>query len=279
VVSVAATSLRDALEQKMRELGDTLEGMDEEDAARRPADGEWSCKEMLSHLMGDEGESFASGLHRFLDEDTPLIGVVAGLPYYSPARQTLSLSEMRAGVWRQYEEVAIIGSLSDDQLARKGRCRCSRRHRSANTAGAVGRRDHQLPADHIGRDGQVREARQMRRSRIMAHPVVPSRSPARTAEAGVLSPAFDWKIEVDPAMNYGMVDTGGEGINGGVFEAQGEMPSYITFYVQVDDLQAYLDKAQGMGGKTIVPPTPIPNMGAFAMFHDPEGNLVGLFQG
>src|SRR3990167_10979029 len=106
----------------MSELGDALEGMTEEDAARRPADGEWSCKEMLSHLMGDEGESFVTGLRRFVDEDAPLIGVVAGLPYFTPARQAMSLSELRAGVWRQYEEVAdFIGSLSDEQLARKGR--------------------------------------------------------------------------------------------------------------------------------------------------------------
>ena len=90
---------------------------------------------------------------------------------------------------------------------------------------------------------------------------------------------FDWKIEVDPQINYGMADTGGEGINGGVFQAPPESPPYITFYVQVDDLQAYLDKAQSLGGTTMVPPTPIPNVGAFAMFHDPEGNLVGLFNG
>ena len=90
---------------------------------------------------------------------------------------------------------------------------------------------------------------------------------------------FDWKIEVDPQMNYGMVDTGGQGINGGVFQAPPESPAYLTLYVQVDDLQAYLDKAQSLGGTTMVPPTPIPNIGSFAMFHDPEGNLVGLFKG
>jgi predicted enzyme related to lactoylglutathione lyase len=39
----------------------------------------------------------------------------------------------------------------------------------------------------------------------------------------------------------------------------------------VDDLQAYLDKAVSLGGSVMVPPTPIPNIGAFAMFHDPEG--------
>src|SRR3972149_10997735 len=122
MVSVAATSLRDALDQKMRELGETLEGMTEEDAARRPADGEWSCKEMLSHLMGDEGESFVTGLRRFVNEDTPLIGVVAGPPYYTPARQAMSLSELRAGGWRQHQEGGgFIGSLSNEQPAHKGR--------------------------------------------------------------------------------------------------------------------------------------------------------------
>ena len=91
---------------------------------------------------------------------------------------------------------------------------------------------------------------------------------------------FDWKTEVDPAMNYGLVETGGEGgINGGIMQTQGDVPPYLTFYVAVDDLQAYLGKAESLGGRTVVPPTPIPNVGAFAMFHDPEGNLVGLFKG
>src|SRR3970282_711457 len=122
MVSVAATSLRAALEQKMKERGEAMEGMREDDAARRPADGEWSCKEMLSHLMGDEGESFVAGLRRIADGDTPLIGVGAGLAAFSPARRAMSLSEMRAGVWRQYEEVAdFISGLNDEQLARKAR--------------------------------------------------------------------------------------------------------------------------------------------------------------
>ena len=115
----------------------------------------------------------------------------------------------------------------------------------------------------------------------MGHPIVHWEIAAKDANKAreFYGALFDWKIEVDPALNYGLVDTGGEGINGGIFQAQGEMPPYLTVYVNVDDLQAYLDKAESLGGKTIVPPTPIPNMGAFAMFHDPEGNLVGLFKG
>jgi hypothetical protein len=117
-----ATGLREALEQKLRELGEALEGVDEEKAGQRPAQGEWCCKEVLSHLTGDEGESFAAGLRLFVEEDTPMIGVVSGLPYYTPARQAMSLSDLRAGVWKQYQEMAeFVGSLSDGQLERKGR--------------------------------------------------------------------------------------------------------------------------------------------------------------
>ena len=115
----------------------------------------------------------------------------------------------------------------------------------------------------------------------MAHPVVHFEIAGKDGKKlqEFYGKLFDWKIEVDPAMNYGMVDTGGGGgINGGIFQAPAEAPPYLTFYIQVDDLQAYLDRAVSLGGTVMVPPTPIPNIGAFAMFHDPEGNLVGLFK-
>jgi uncharacterized protein len=90
---------------------------------------------------------------------------------------------------------------------------------------------------------------------------------------------FDWKIQLDPQLHYGIVETGGQGgINGGISTLPPEVPPYVTFYVQVDDLQAYLAKAESLGGKTTLPPMPIPGMGSIAMFRDPEGLIVGLFQ-
>jgi len=89
---------------------------------------------------------------------------------------------------------------------------------------------------------------------------------------------FDWKINSDDEMNYGMVETGGEGgIDGGIAPAPGGQP-FLTFYIQVDDLQTYLDKAVSLGGEAVVPPTEIPNVGHFAMFKDPDGNTLGLFK-
>ncbi|MBU1707611.1 VOC family protein [bacterium] len=90
---------------------------------------------------------------------------------------------------------------------------------------------------------------------------------------------FDWKIEEMSAMKeYHTVDTGGEGINGGIFQTPSDVPSYVAIYVEVDNLQAYLDKAQSLGGKPIVPPTKLPgDSGSFAMFLDPDNNAIGLF--
>jgi predicted enzyme related to lactoylglutathione lyase len=93
---------------------------------------------------------------------------------------------------------------------------------------------------------------------------------------------FDWPIDVQEAMgNYGLVAKGGEGgIGGGIGPSQeGGPPNSLTIYVQVDDLEASLDKVEKLGGKTVVPPTPIPNVGSFAMFSDPAGNTIGLFKG
>jgi predicted enzyme related to lactoylglutathione lyase len=49
-------------------------------------------------------------------------------------------------------------------------------------------------------------------------------------------------------------------------------------YVQVEDLEEYLAKAESLGGKRIHEPQEIPGVGAWANFADPEGNVIGLFK-
>lgn len=91
---------------------------------------------------------------------------------------------------------------------------------------------------------------------------------------------FGWKIDVHEEMGgYGLVEGQDGGIGGGISEIQpGASPS-VTFFVQVDDLQASLDKAESLGGKTAMPPSDIPGVGSFAMFQDLEENAIGLFKG
>lgn len=78
--------------------------------------------------------------------------------------------------------------------------------------------------------------------------------------------------------NYKLVASVEEGIGGGLMRCTNEMPPYVSFYVAVDDLEITLEQAEKLGGETLVPPTPIPQMGSFAMFRDPEGNVIGILQ-
>jgi predicted enzyme related to lactoylglutathione lyase len=87
---------------------------------------------------------------------------------------------------------------------------------------------------------------------------------------------FGWKTQqVVDEPPYALVDTGRDGaIGGGIADAHG--PNQVIFYIEVDDPQAYLDRIERAGGKTVVPVTVIPGMVTFAQFADPEGNVVGL---
>jgi len=88
---------------------------------------------------------------------------------------------------------------------------------------------------------------------------------------------FDWKIDANNPMNYGIVEANDSGIGGGVATGQGGQ-SHVTFYVEVDDLQAHLDKAESMGGKTIQGPMEVPGGPTIAMLADPEGHVIGMLK-
>lgn len=91
---------------------------------------------------------------------------------------------------------------------------------------------------------------------------------------------FGWTFNEFPEMGYGMVDTGVKmGINGGIGQVQENQSPCVTFYVQVEDLQAHLDKAVSLGATVVVPLTDVPGVVTFAQIQDPAGNMVGLLKG
>ena len=115
----------------------------------------------------------------------------------------------------------------------------------------------------------------------MPHPVVHWEIAGKNGQQlqDFYSRLFDWQINADNPMQYGIVDTqSDQGINGGIATAN-EPNSRVTIYVQVADLQATLDKAESLGGKTLMPPTEIPGAVTMAMFSDPDGNVTGLVKG
>jgi len=123
VTSTAGPALCDALDAKIRELGDAVDGVSEADANRRPGDAVWCVKEVLSHLLDDEhGGGFSGGLHRFVDEDTPLLGILTGLPYYSPARERKTVGELLSDVRKEYDAMGtFVSARTGEELARTAR--------------------------------------------------------------------------------------------------------------------------------------------------------------
>lgn len=106
----------------------------------------------------------------------------------------------------------------------------------------------------------------------ICHVEIGCRDLAKTSE--FFSKLFDWQMS--PMGPAAMIQAGG-GIGGHITSLGHEPHKYTIFYVGVENVQAYLDKATELGGKLLVPPVPIPT-GTFAWFADPEGNTIGLFQ-
>jgi uncharacterized protein len=87
---------------------------------------------------------------------------------------------------------------------------------------------------------------------------------------------FGWGIDTNNPDNYGMIDTKNEGtgINGGIGASQ-QGKSWVTFYVECDDPAATLAKVERLGGRRVMEPTQSMNV-TYALFADPEGNVIGL---
>jgi predicted enzyme related to lactoylglutathione lyase len=84
---------------------------------------------------------------------------------------------------------------------------------------------------------------------------------------------FDRKIDANDEWQYGMVETGGEGgINGGNSGDQ-DGSSHVSIYAAVDDLQTYLDKADRLGARVVMPVTDI--VGKTVMAWSRRRNLAG----
>ena len=90
---------------------------------------------------------------------------------------------------------------------------------------------------------------------------------------------FDWKIDANNEMNYGVIDTGGKGINGGISPTMDPtQPSHLMFYISVPDINAKLEEIEKAGGKIVLPRSVIPGMVTLAQFSDPSGNVIGLVE-
>lgn len=112
------------------------------------------------------------------------------------------------------------------------------------------------------------------------HPIVHVEFSANDREAAgkFYRDVFGWEVQQIPDMNYAMY-TAGEGVGGGLNPVSDTNPAGTTLvHIGTDDIEATLATIEANGGKMTVPKTEIPGMGWFAIFTDPTGNTIGLYQ-
>jgi predicted enzyme related to lactoylglutathione lyase len=109
--------------------------------------------------------------------------------------------------------------------------------------------------------------------RPVIHFEIGCKDSAKTRE--FYSKLFDWQM--NPMGAATMIAPEAPGIGGHISALGHEPHHYTIFYVDVEDVAAYLKKAESMGGKTLIPPVEIPT-GTFAWMQDPDGNTVGLWK-
>jgi len=93
------------------------------------------------------------------------------------------------------------------------------------------------------------------------------------------SELFDWKCISQGRAGVTLLRTG-DGIDGSIILAEDGMPTFVTIYVEVGDVEVSLARAEQLGGTIYVPagPSTIDGEGCMGLFGDPEGNLVGVIQ-
>jgi predicted enzyme related to lactoylglutathione lyase len=112
----------------------------------------------------------------------------------------------------------------------------------------------------------------------------------RDRAKGFYGEAFGWELNTmameggeyttattTPVDTTTMAPTEPGGINGGLMDRSSQTPNPVIT-IGVDGIDDTLKKVEAAGGSTLVPRTPITDMGAFAYFKDSEGNVMGLWE-
>jgi uncharacterized damage-inducible protein DinB len=115
-------ALKSKFEEKAAAIEAAVAGISEEDASRRPKEGEWSVRDVLCHLQGDAEHGFRDDLERFLKEDMPELDLSPGELYWTPEREKHSLQELAKATANQYRAIGdLMADLTPEQLERTGR--------------------------------------------------------------------------------------------------------------------------------------------------------------
>jgi len=115
------SELRKKADAAWADLARQLQGMDPY-MERADAAGEWTTRQVLAHLLFEDGWKPTAVLESFATRDLPVIEIKPGLAEVTPERQKMTLTDFVAALETQRREVFdYLEGQSDADLQRKAR--------------------------------------------------------------------------------------------------------------------------------------------------------------
>jgi len=86
-----------------------------------------------------------------------------------------------------------------------------------------------------------------------------------------------WRFRMSTPRARGKLERaeGDPGISGRIAQSGPGHPNWMTFYTQVPDIQAAVERAKALGSQVLMPPVRLADT-TVAVVSDPEGHPVGL---
>ncbi|WP_308492389.1 VOC family protein [Microbacterium terrisoli] len=88
-----------------------------------------------------------------------------------------------------------------------------------------------------------------------------------------------WKINDVPGFDDYPMWQGPNGASGGALVKRATDFTQPRSTVEVDSIDDVLAKAEASGGRVVTPKSPISETSWWGVFEDPDGNVIGLFEG
>jgi predicted enzyme related to lactoylglutathione lyase len=102
-------------------------------------------------------------------------------------------------------------------------------------------------------------------------------TPHAEQSAGFYKQLFGWKVDQRNGLGYReLVSSSDRGINGGVWPAPPDAPSFVQLFIEVPDVDASIAAALKLGAAIIVPKSVLPDGDEMAVLRDPTGVTFGL---
>jgi hypothetical protein len=117
----AAQELKDRAQAAWRNLSAQTRGL-EPYLERSDEPGEWTAREVLSHLLFPPGWDAVALLKSFAERDLPVVEIEPGDAFMTPERRTMTLAQFVAALDAQRSGVlAYLDTLTESDLLRKAR--------------------------------------------------------------------------------------------------------------------------------------------------------------